>query len=163
MTDLVEQLDCYQHRLEEGICEYMDSSITERSAAAVKGMIECLEIIKAFRENRSSSSGTLTENDIQAWNAKMINDDGTTGGRWPVDQTTAIAEELGIAWDCITPTCFNVAMNMMFSDYCGVADRFGVCTKEFFAELAKSFLFDKDADGPKEKLTAYYHGIVNRK
>lgn len=161
MTDLVERLDRYQHRLEEGICEYMDSSVTERSAAAVKGMVECLEIIKAFRKTCSCPSGALTEEDIQAWNAKMINDDGTTGGRWPVDQTTAIAEKLGVHWDHITPACFNVAMNMMFSDYCKVADHFGVCTTEFFAELAKAFLFDKDAGSPKEKLTAYYHGIVN--
>ena len=31
---------------------------------------------------------------------------------------------------------------------------------EFFAELAQAFLFDKDGPGPKEKLAAYYHGIV---
>lgn len=33
-------------------------------------------------------------------------------------------------------------------------------TAEFFAELAQAFLFDKDGPGPKEKLSAYYHGIV---
>ena len=31
---------------------------------------------------------------------------------------------------------------------------------EFCAELTQAFLFDKDGPGPKEKLAAYYHGIV---
>ena len=32
-----------------------------------------------------------------------------------------------------------------------------------YADLAKAFLFDKDGPGPKEKLAAYYHGIVKAK
>ena len=50
--------------------------------------------------------------------------------------------------------------NMMYSDYGSVAIHYGVSTAEFFAELAQAFLFDKDGPGPKEKLAAYYHGIV---
>lgn len=55
---------------------------------------------------------------------------------------------------------WNVAMNMMYSDYCSVAAKYGVNKPEFFADMAKAFLFDKDAKGPKEKLSAYYHGIA---
>lgn len=51
-------------------------------------------------------------------------------------------------------------MNMMYSDYCSVAAKYGVNKPEFFADMAKAFLFDKDAKGPKEKLSAYYHGIA---
>lgn len=51
---------------------------------------------------------------------------------------------------------------MMFSDYYSTAMKFGVCTPEFFGEFAKEFLFDKDGPEPKEKLAAYYHGIVAR-
>ena len=47
-----------------------------------------------------------------------------------------------------------------YSDYGSVAIHYGVSTAEFFAELAQAFLFDKDGPGPKEKLAAYYHGIV---
>ena len=43
--------------------------------------------------------------------------------------------------------------------FCAI--HYGVSTAEFFAELAQAFLFDKDGPGPKEKLAAYYHGIVN--
>ena len=53
-------------------------------------------------------------------------------------------------------------MNMMFSDYYNTAMKFGVATPEFFGELAKEFLFDKDGPDPKEKLSAYYYSIVSR-
>ena len=36
----------------------------------------------------------------------------------------------------------------------------GSGTPEFFADMTKAFLFDKDGSGPKEKLAACYHGIV---
>ena len=56
----------------------------------------------------------------------------------------------------------NATMNMMYSDYYNTAMKFGVCTPEFFGELAKEFLFDMDGPAPKEKLAAYYRGIVGR-
>lgn len=28
------------------------------------------------------------------------------------------------------------------------------------ADMARAFLFDKDAEGPGEKLAAYYHSVV---
>lgn len=72
----------------------------------------------------------------------------------------ALAESMGLSWDHITPWCWWVTMNMMYSDYGSVAIHYGVSTAEFFAELAQAFLFDKDGPGPKAKLAAYYHGIV---
>ena len=51
-------------------------------------------------------------------------------------------------------------MNMMYSDYCMVASKYGVNNAEFFADMARAFLFDKDAEGPGEKLAAYYHRVV---
>ena len=75
-------------------------------------------------------------------------------------QTTALAESMGLSWDHISPWCWWITMNMMYSDYGSVAIHYGVSTAEFFAELAQAFLFDKDGPGPKAKLAAYYHGIV---
>ena len=92
--------------------------------------------------------------------AHMVNEDGTTGPHWPMEQTTALAESMGLSWDHITPWCWWVTMNMMYSDYGSVAIHYGVSTAEFFAELAQAFLFDKDGPGTKAKLAAYYHGIV---
>lgn len=37
----------------------------------------------------------------------------------------------------------------------------GVNTVEFYADLAKAFLFDKDAKGPEKKIAAYYNCIVD--
>lgn len=161
MDNVKEKLLKYKERLEDGLCEYMESSITERNAAAVKGMIECWMLLEDMGHHCSCHSEHLTDEDLKRWNKSMVNDDGTSGGRWPTDQTTPIAERAGVTWEHITPECFNVAMNMMFSDYCKVADRFGVATAEFFAYMAKAFLFDRDAKGPDEKMAAYYHGIVD--
>lgn len=48
----------------------------------------------------------------------------------------------------------------LHADYCNVASKHGVSTPEFYAEMAKAFLFDKDAKSPKDKMPAYYYGIV---
>ena len=53
-------------------------------------------------------------------------------------------------------------MNMMYSDYYDVAQKFGVNVTEFYAELARAFLMDKDGPGPEEKLCAYYRCIVKQ-
>ena len=54
-------------------------------------------------------------------------------------------------------------MNVMYSDYYGVAAKYGLDRPEFYADLAKAFLMDKDAGGPEEKMAGYYHGVVARK
>ena len=81
-------------------------------------------------EHGGRGVSTMTQADAEAGAAHMVNEDGTTGVHWPMDQTSAVAM------------------------------RYGVSTAEFFAELAKAFLFDKDGPGPKEKLSAYYFGVV---
>ena len=96
----------------------------------------------------------------EAWCAKMANEDGTTGPHWTMEQTTAVAESVGVVFDQLAPWCWWAAMCMMYSDYCGVASRYGVGTAEFYADMAKAFLFDRDAGGPRAKMAAYYHGIA---
>ena len=102
----------------------------------------------------------FTKAEAEKWAAGLENADGTTGPHWPMEQTTALAESMGLSWDQISPWCWWVTMNMMYSDYGSVAIHYGVSTVEFFAELAQAFLFDKDGPGPKAELAAYYHGIV---
>lgn len=53
---------------------------------------------------------------------------------------------------------FYATMNMMYSDYCKVAEKFGINGIDFYAEMAKAFLLDKDA-GP-HKLENYYWHVV---
>ena len=101
----------------------------------------------------------FTEDDAKAWTAKMENEDGTTGPHWTMGQTDAVANVAGVhEKSCV----WWAAMNMMYSDYYGVAAKYGLDRPEFYADLAKAFLMDKDAGGPEEKMAGYYHGVVQR-
>lgn len=96
------------------------------------------------------------------WAEHMQNADGTVGPHWTMDQTSAVADASGIPHD-IPRWAWGVTMNMMYSDYYEVARKFGVNVPEFYAELARAFLMDKDGPGPEEKLCAYYRCIAHNK
>ena len=96
------------------------------------------------------------ERTAKEWVAKMENEDGTRGPHWTMDQTTKVMEQRGIKED---PAKFYAALNMMYSDYCEVAKKLSANNMDFFAEMAKAFLKDKDA-GSQDKLAAYYEYVV---
>lgn len=110
-----------------------------------------------FRESTKMMS--FTREDAMRWAEHMQNADGTTGPHWTMEQTSAVADASGIPHD-ISRWAWGVTMNMMYSDYYDVARKFGVNVPEFYAELARAFLMDKDGPGPEEKLCAYYRCIV---
>lgn len=149
----------YKDKLERGLAEYMEIPVNQRSADAVKGMMEAWLVADKLSKC-TCHEDTFTREDAEAWNAKMLNDDGTTGGHWSMEQTNAVAEASGVTFQHITPWAFWTAMNMMYSDYSGVAKKYGVGVTDFYADLAKAFLFDRDAGSPTEKIAAYYHGIA---
>lgn len=155
-----EIIAAYKDKLERGIAEYMGMPAGERSAAGVRGMLECWSVVDAAEQCLCGGNGDFTRADAEAWCAKMVNEDGTTGPHWTMEQTTAVAESVGVVFDQLAPWCWWAAMCMMYSDYCGVASRYGVGTAEFYADMAKAFLFDRDAGGPRAKMAAYYHGIA---
>lgn len=79
----------------------------------------------------------------------MENEDGTKGPHWTVEETTSVANQMGInlksekhnKWD------WYVAMNMIYSDYYkAVVAMTGSANTKHFAELAKAWLCDKDID-----------------
>lgn len=155
-----DKIKAYKAKLEQSIAEYMAMPANERSASAVRGMAECWEVLERM-EHCICHEGRFTKADAENWNAHMVNDDGTMGGHWSVAQTTAVAQNMGISFEHITEYCWNTAMNMMYSDYCTVANKYNVGTPEFYACMAKAFLFDKDAKSPNAKMAAYYFGIVD--
>ncbi len=59
--------------------------------------------------------------------------------------------------DC-DPIEFWIAMNMMYSDYYLVAKKFNMNTPDFYAEMAKAFLDDKDVQD--NKLMNYFSYVV---
>jgi hypothetical protein len=107
----------------------------------------------------------LTHHDFSWWKNHLENDDGTTGPRFDVSQTTPIAERLGIKFNHYTPEEFCMTMNMFYSDFCTVFRNFIPQEREAteYAKIAKRFLDDKDASVKgSDKLAIYYHCIVKK-
>lgn len=108
------------------------------------------------RKGGAKSSMGMDENMAREWTSKMENEDGTKGPHWNMEQIKKVMEQRNMTGD---PVEFWVAMNMMYSDYCKVAKKLGVNSVDFYAEMAKAFLEDKDTGVP-DKLSAYYENIV---
>lgn len=105
----------------------------------------------------------FTKHDADGWKRAMINEDGSRGEHFSKDQVMQYAKQVGAKLDECGELAFCLAMNMMYSDYCLVAKKYGFDRPEAYAELAKAFLDDKDFDGePEEKLYLYYKCIVEK-
>ena len=72
----------------------------------------------------------------------MINEDGTTGAHWSVEQTTMVARSNGIEFKDFNEYDWNYVMNMIYSDYYGVIPN----ETSTYVKMAKKFLEDKDAE-----------------
>lgn len=97
----------------------------------------------------------LNEETAKEWTQHMENADGTKGPHWSMDQTKQVAAQKNVSEN---PLEFWVAMNMMYSDYCAMAKKHNVNTVDFYVDMAKAFLDDKDAK--PDKLGRYYYSIV---
>jgi hypothetical protein len=105
----------------------------------------------------------FSHKDMETWKSMMKNEDGTRGVHFREEQVKRACEQAGIDCEEFGEDVFCLAMNMMYSDYCKVAKKYGVDTPEYYADLAKAFLRDKDFDGkPEEKLYLYYKAIVEQ-
>lgn len=151
----------YKGKLEKSIGEYMEMPASERSSAVVKNMVDCWEKIGDI-EKHLYGEKEFTPEDARKWNEKMLNADGSSGGHWTVAQTNDVGKSVGLDFAKISEPLWNAAMNMIFSDYAEVAEKFGVGTPEFYADMAKAFLWDKDGGSPSHKMAAYYDCIVDR-
>ena len=150
------EIESYKAELENGLRKYMQNPINERSAAAVDSMIKCWQNVTEM-QNMIKKDFDFTPEKAEEWLLNMQNEDGTTGPHWSLEETNAYrpAEISEYCWEC--------AMNMMYSDYYSVAIAYNVNIPEFYADMARAFLFDKDAKSPKDKISAYYNAIVNAK
>ena len=92
----------------------------------------------------------------EEWTSHMENEDGTHGAHWSLEQAKQVMAQRGIECD---PIQFWATINMIYSDYVKVARHHGVGDKiEFYADMAKAFLDDKDAQ--PDKLARYYEYVV---
>ena len=127
-----------------------------RSDASVPNHREGDHMPGKHTKGGARSNMGMDEHLAKEWTAMMENEDGTKGPHWSMEQVKKVIEQRGMPGD---PVEIWVAMNMMYSDYCKVAKKLGVNTMDFYAEMARAFLDDKDAGVP-DKLTAYYEYIV---
>lgn len=89
------------------------------------------------------------------WVSQMQNSDGTTGPHWTMEQLEPIMKAKKIDLD---PIEFYAAVNMIYSDYGEIIKKRNL-GMDFYVDMAKAFLHDKDA-GAEDKLAAYYEYVV---
>ena len=91
------------------------------------------------------------------WVEGMRGEDGSTGAHWSMEQIKPIMQQKGID---AKPEEFWAIMNSLYSDYSKVAKKHNVSTVDFYADLAKAWLEDKDA--VSDKVAAYYEYVVEK-
>lgn len=106
----------------------------------------------------AESSGYMpfTKDMADMWMKGMTNEDGSKGPHWTIEQTKQLQAQKHV--DC-DPIEFWAAMNMIYSDYFKAAKKFGVGNNiDFYVDMAKAFLDDKDAR--EDKIGRYFAYIV---
>lgn len=116
-----------------------------------------------MRDYGEMEYGKMSHKDIEKWKKHMKNQDGTMGEHFKKEQVMQAARQIGVNPEEYGEHIFPLVMNMMYSDYCAVAKKFGLDRPDFYAELAKAFLNDKDFGGePEEKVWLYYKCIAEK-
>ena len=152
---MTEKIKAYKAKLCGALEACMAEPVCSRSVGSCTMLMDAL--CKADKITMESEASTFTEDDARRWTEHMENDDGSMGAHWTLEQTTAVANSIGVHVD---PWIWFAALNMEYSDNFDVAQKYGLDRPEYYADLAKAFLFDKDGGGPQAKIAGYYHGIV---
>lgn len=152
---MTEKIKAYKAKLCEALEACMAEPVCSRSVGSCTMLMDAL--CKADKITIESKASTFTEDDARRWTEHMENDDGSMGAHWTLEQTTAVANSIGVHVD---PWIWFAALNMEYSDNFEVAQKYGLDRPEYYADLARAFLFDKDGGGPEAKIAGYYHGIV---
>lgn len=115
-----------------------------------------------MRDYGKMEYGKMSHEDIEKWKKHLHNQDGTKGEHFKKEQVMQAARQIGANPEEFGGEhIFGMVMNMMYSDYCAVAKKFGLDRPDFYAEMAKAFLHDKDFGGePEEKVFLYYQCIA---
>lgn len=83
----------------------------------------------------------------------MINEDGSKGPHWTIEQTTSVAKQYGITFVDFNEYDWNYAMNMHYSDMYRVIPN----EVQSYVKYSKAWLEDKDV---KDKAFKYYYYVV---
>ena len=154
----MDEIAAYRSKLHEALKKEMAAPISCRSVSNCTMLMDAICAADKLSDKPSTYAQHFEREEAMQWADRMQNADGTTGPHWPMEQTTAVMVSKGYHYD---PAVWYAAMNMVYSDYFSVAKKHGVNTVEFYADMAEAFLDDKDAGGPEEKISAYYHCIAS--
>jgi len=122
--------------------EARDWGMTRENVMSLAALLYIKEHMEESEHDWHDEHMELTEAEAEEWVSGMENADGTQGAYYAVGETDAFRGEL-------PSTDFWAAMNMMKSDYGVVARMFSVDVPAFYAELARAFLNDRDAEPGK--------------
>lgn len=151
----------YMQQLREEMQRIMERPVTLGKAEEITVYADAICALNKLGGEEPAHEGTktagFTEADAKRWTEHMENDDGSMGAHWTLEQATAVANSIGVHVD---PWIWFAALNMEYSDNFDVAQKYGLDRPEYYADLAKAFLFDKDGGGAEAKIAGYYHGIV---
>ena len=114
----------YIEHLKEQLHEIMERPVTLGRAEEVTVYADAICALHKLDDDHFREATKMiefTEDDAKAWTAKMENEDGTTGAHWTMEQTDAVANITGVH---VKPCTWWTAMNVMYSDYYGVAAKY---------------------------------------
>lgn len=135
----------------------MDEQVAEKLAAyngAYNAMCQWEE--ESPKKKESPSKKEFSMESAKEWTKNMKNEDGTSGPHWSVEQSKQIMAQRNLS---LNPTEFYAALNMIYSDFSPVAKKHGLGgSLDFYVDMAKAFLNDKDA--APGKISNYYNYIV---
>lgn len=151
---------------ERGLREMIEVILAEgTSMRDIRDLVTLYSLLESLKKekgeySRAKSSGTMMQQMAEKWTASMKNVDPAKpqGAKWSVDQIRPFGQKYGIPTDGEKFWAFYAMINAMYSDYYEVAKKYNVATPEFFADMAKAFIDDKDA--VENKTAKYYEYIV---
>ena len=145
-------------KIVECLASPMDEQIASKLCAynsAYNAICQWSEEQKPVEKSLPTSEKMSLETAKQ-WTSQMRNEDGTTGPHWTLDQTKQIMAQRKLSF---SPAEFFATLNMIYSDFSPVIKKHGLGgSLDFYVDMAKSFLDDKDA--LPGKLSNYYNYIV---
>ena len=103
------------------------------------------------------SMGSMDEHMARKWVKSMKHADGGSGEHWSFEQVEKLVESKGMRFEAAEVYAI---MNALYADFCLVFHKHGVSSPEFYLELAKAWLEDKDA--VPNKAMMYYECIVKK-
>ena len=144
------------------IVECMASSMDEQVASKLSAYNSAYNAICQWDEEPKPVEKSLPASEkmsletAKQWASQMRNEDGTSGPHWTLEQTKQIMAQRKLSF---SPAEFFATLNMIYSDFSPVIKKHGLGGNlDFYVDMAKSFLDDKDA--LPGKASNYYNYIV---